>query len=56
MFVAGFVFIRCCLCCAACLLLLVATLCITTHADLCEGLLNGQPVGKVSSLSVSSVH
>lgn len=38
LFVAGFVFMRCCLCCPVCLLLLVATLCITTHADLSEGL------------------
>ena len=29
-FVAGFVFVRCCLCCPVCLLLLVATLCITS--------------------------
>ena len=34
MFVAGFVFMRCCLCCPVCLLLLVATLCITAHGNL----------------------
>ena len=31
LFVAGFVFVTCGLCCQVCLLLLVATLCITTH-------------------------
>jgi len=33
MFVAGFMFVRWCLCCLVCLPLLVVTVCITSHAE-----------------------
>lgn len=42
MFVALWMFVRCCWCCPVCLLLLVAALCITTQAEL-EELLLEQP-------------